>query len=309
MSFYDKMERKIGKYAIPHLPLIMTGLFIAGYIFRYFFESFYPYLVLDPYYIVESHQYWRLISWVFTVPFELSDTLSMLLVPICLYFYYYVGTSLERVWGKFALNLYVFGEIILMDLAVVITYLITKEFNWALIYLPTTRYVLLSMFLAMAVIFKDEVVLFAFVVPMKMKWLAVVDAAFMLYEFIKYPFLYWRVIIITCVVTFCLFWLLNRKRTGRSIQQIRRSRRFKKAIRSGRVAEREPSESSSGSGRGKVITMRPSSKGPIHQCTICGRTEQDNPDLEFRYCSKCAGNHEYCSDHIFTHVHIEESGE
>ncbi len=305
MKFMDKLERKIGKYAIPHLPLIMTGIFIAGYIFRYFFESFYPKLTLDPLYIVEGHEYWRLISWIFTVPFELSDTLSMILAPVCLYFYYFVGSSLERVWGRLALNMYVFSEIILTDLAVVIVYLITKEPNYAFYYLPTTRYMLLSMFLAMAVIFKEEVVLFALVVPMKMKWMAVVDAVFMLYEFIKYPFLYWRVIIITCVVTFGIFWLINRNRTGRSISQIRRSRRFKKAVREGRVSN-EGEESMSRSGHGKVITMRPSGKGPIHRCTICGRTEQDNPDLEFRYCSKCAGNHEYCSDHIFSHVHIEE---
>ena len=308
MKFLDKMERKIGKYAIPRLPLIMTGCFIVGYIFRYFFETVYVYLTLDPAYMVENNQWWRLITWIFTVPFELNDTLSMLLTPICLYFYYYIGTSLERLWGKFAFNLYVFSEIILTDLAVVIVYLITKTPNLAFIYLPTTRYMLLSMFLAMAVVFKDQVVLFAFVVPMKMKWLAVVDAAFMLYEFINYPFLYWRVVIITCCVTFGIFWLIYHNRNGMTHDQKRRARRFKQAVREGRV-DREHSEVMSRSADGKVITMRPSTKGPIHQCTICGRTERDNQDLEFRYCSKCAGNHEYCSDHIFSHVHIKESEE
>ena len=68
MNFFSKMERKIGKYAIPRLPLIMTGIFIAGYIFCFFLEQFYPYLLLDPAMIIENHQYWRLISWVFTIP-------------------------------------------------------------------------------------------------------------------------------------------------------------------------------------------------------------------------------------------------
>ena len=320
MNALDKMERKIGNYAIPRLPLIMTGCFIAGYIFCYFFEDFYAYLLLDPVQVVENHQFWRLITWIFTIPFQLSDTLSMLLTPICLYFYYYVGSSLEGIWGKLMLNFYIFGEILLTDIAVIVTYFVSTDALSRAAYggivaangvvLPvfeSTRYMLLSMFLAMAVIFKEQTVLFALVIPMRMKWMALIDAVFMLYEFIKFPYLYSRVVIIVCCVTFGIFWLINRNRTGRSFAQMRRSWRFKKAVRSGRVGDKEEYTQSSG-GRGKVITMRPAGRGPIHQCTICGRTEQSSPDLEFRYCSKCAGNHEYCSDHIFTHVHIEESG-
>ena len=46
---------------------------------------------------------------------------------------------------------------------------------------------------------------------------------------------------------------------------------------------------------------------PRHKCAICGRTELDSPELEFRYCSKCEGNYEYCSDHLFTHEHVRRS--
>ena len=45
-----------------------------------------------------------------------------------------------------------------------------------------------------------------------------------------------------------------------------------------------------------------------HKCAVCGRTELDAPDLEFRYCSKCAGDHEYCSEHLYTHTHVTEDG-
>ena len=41
-----------------------------------------------------------------------------------------------------------------------------------------------------------------------------------------------------------------------------------------------------------------------HRCAVCGRTELDNPELEFRYCSKCEGNYEYCQDHLYTHKHV-----
>ena len=45
--------------------------------------------------------------------------------------------------------------------------------------------------------------------------------------------------------------------------------------------------------------------GPRHKCCICGRTELTNPELDFRYCSRCNGNYEYCSDHLFTHTHVK----
>ena len=314
----NKYGKTWERFAIPRLPLIMTWIFIAGYIFCYFFETFYPYLLLDPVMIIEHHQYWRLISWVFTVPFPLNDTLSYLLAPIALYFYYFVGTQLENVWGRGMLNLYVFGNILLTDIAVLVTYFIdnnsaSRTFyasvggGFTLPVIDSTRYMLLAMFLALSVIFKDQVMLFALVIPMKMKWMAVIDGVFMLYEFIKFPYLYSRVVIIVCVVTFGIFFLINMKRTGRSMAEIQRSRQFRKAYESGMRRNRtsETHEVVHRSEGGNVITMRPKTKGPIHQCAVCGRTEQDDPDLEFRYCSKCNGNYEYCSDHIFTHVHKE----
>ena len=42
-----------------------------------------------------------------------------------------------------------------------------------------------------------------------------------------------------------------------------------------------------------------------HKCTVCGRTDVTNPELEFRYCSKCKGYYCYCMDHINNHVHIQ----
>ena len=52
---------------------------------------------------------------------------------------------------------------------------------------------------------------------------------------------------------------------------------------------------------------RPGSGITKHKCAVCGRTELDDPTLEFRFCSKCEGNYEYCQDHLFTHQHIRRS--
>jgi len=46
-------------------------------------------------------------------------------------------------------------------------------------------------------------------------------------------------------------------------------------------------------------------KGYLHKCAVCGVTDADRPDMEFRYCSKCNGYYCYCMDHINTHVHVE----
>ena len=46
--------------------------------------------------------------------------------------------------------------------------------------------------------------------------------------------------------------------------------------------------------------------GYLHKCAVCGRTDTDYPNLEFRYCSKCVGNYCYCMDHINNHVHITQ---
>ena len=42
-----------------------------------------------------------------------------------------------------------------------------------------------------------------------------------------------------------------------------------------------------------------------HRCAVCGRTERDDAELEFRFCSKCKGNFEYCMDHLYTHEHVK----
>jgi len=52
--------------------------------------------------------------------------------------------------------------------------------------------------------------------------------------------------------------------------------------------------------------QRQENVGYHHKCAVCGRTDTDYPDLQFRYCSKCVGYHCFCQDHIFSHVHFTE---
>ena len=55
----------------------------------------------------------------------------------------------------------------------------------------------------------------------------------------------------------------------------------------------------------KATKQAQQQKGYIHKCAVCGKTDTDYPNEEFRYCSKCNGYYCYCSEHIHNHVHIQ----
>ena len=81
-------------------------------------------------------------------------------------------------------------------------------------------------------------------------------------------------------ITDALAWRRQRSRHQTSHQTIQ----FKSAVRQQKKKEAE--------------------RGYRHKCAVCGKTDTSHPDLEFRYCSKCEGNYEYCQDHLFTHTHV-----
>ena len=142
----------------------------------------------------------------------------------------------------------------------------------------------MTIFLAFAVCYPDMQVLLYFIVPIKMKWLAAVYAVLILFQMLETG---WagRVAILMSVLNFLVFYLSTRNYRRISPKEIHRRQAFKSQMR-------QPSPRSG-------ITK--------HKCAICGRTEKDDPALEFRFCSKCEGNYEYCQDHLFTHQHIHRS--
>ena len=172
MKFISKLEKKIGKFAIPNLMRVLIACYIVGYVFQTTFPEFLNFLTLEPYYILKG-QVWRLVSWVI-VPeagFNIFFTLIML------YFYYSIGTDLERTWGEFRFNLYIFGGIIFTDIAALILYFVIggdASFAVSMAGLFSTYYINLSLFLAFAMTYPDHQILFMFVVPVKMKWMGLV---------------------------------------------------------------------------------------------------------------------------------------
>ena len=106
----SKFEKKFGKYAIPNLTLVLIMCYVAGYIIQLMGAAggtnLLGFLTLDPYRILHG-QIWRLVTWVF-MPTE-SNLIFLLIMAL---FYYQLGTTLERTWGTFRFNVYIFSGII-----------------------------------------------------------------------------------------------------------------------------------------------------------------------------------------------------
>ncbi len=283
MNFLNKMERKYGRYAIHNLTKYMIGCYAIGYILVYFGQmfggNFFQYLLLSPYHIMHG-QIWRIVSWILIPP----SSSNIIFVLIMLSFYYYLGTALERTWGAFRYNVYILGGMLCTVIGAFILYFISGQ-NEMLSLINgmsfSTYYINLSIFLAFAMNYPDMEVLFMMIIPIKIKYLALLDVAYLLYDLIRGG---WgtRTVIIASLLNFIIYFLMTRNYRRISPQEIHRKQQFKKAVHP---------------------QMTPG--GTRHKCAVCGRTEKDGEHLEFRYCSKCNGNYEYCQDHLSTHQHIK----
>lgn len=225
-------------------------------------------------------QIWRLVTFIFVPE---SGSIFFLLM---LYFYYFIGSSLEREWGAGRFTVYYLSGMLLTILYGFVSYFATGLDRGL-----TAEYINLSMFFAFATLFPDTMVLFFFFIPLKVKWLAVLDAVYFAYEIVRmlaagYGLVsFLPLIAILNYLLFCGGWIFDYFRPARA-QQRKKTVDFKKAA--ARV--------------NRELRDRPYTR----RCEVCGRTDADHPELEFRYCSRCAGYHCFCQDHINNHVHFTE---
>lgn len=280
MRFIDKMERKFGKYAIHGLMKYVIACYIIGYVIAFAAPQLLSVLTLEPFMVFHHGQVWRLISWVLIPP----SRSNIIFVVIMLILYYQLGTVLEQTWGAFRFNLYIFGGVIFTILGALLLYVILG------VNMPvsigasfSTYYINMTIFLAFAVCYPNMRVMLYFLIPIKMKWMALVYGVLIAYEFVTCGSWAGRVAIFASILNFLIFFLATRNLKAYSPKEMRRKQNFKKQ------------------------TRQPRNGGApyIHKCAICGRTELDDPNLQFRFCSKCKGNYEYCQDHLFTHKHVE----
>ncbi len=225
-------------------------------------------------------QVWRIITFVF-IPQS-----SGLFLILFLYFYYFIGSTLEREWGAGRFTIYYLMGMLLTVIYGFVTYFVTNRS-----YLMTANYINLSMFFAFATLFPDNRVLLFYFIPIKIKWLAIVDALYFVYAIFEglgrgqgmMSFLP-----LVAILNYFLFCgdALFRSAAPRSRAQRQSTINFKRAARK--------------------INYEQKTKGYTRKCAVCGRTDTDYPDLEFRYCSRCKGVHCFCQDHINNHIHFTE---
>ena len=276
MNFLNKMERKYGRFAIKNLTLYIILTYVVGFVLTRLAPNALGYFLLEPYFILKG-EVWRIISWILLPPMAFN-----IWSIIMLFFYYSIGRQLERAWGDFRYNVYIFGGILFIIIASFVLYFITGARVPFVMYGEgfSTYYICLSLFFGYAMTCPDQVILLYFIIPMKMKWMALISLAYIIFDLVRGSALT-RTEIIASLVNFFIFFGLTRGFKTMMPRIIKRS------ISRRPMAIRTP--------QGSPIAK---ASGARHKCAVCGKTELDGDDLEFRYCSKCEGDYEYCQDQI-----------
>lgn len=289
-----KLERKFGKYAIPNLMMYVIALYAVGAVFSIVAPGFLSYLELD-FGAVLHGQIWRLVTFIISPP----DT-SLLFLLIVLYMYYMIGSSLEQRWGTFAFNFYfVMGIVFHIVAAAVVYFLFHTSFS------AGTYFLNMSLFFAFVTEFPDTQFLLFFIIPIKGKWLGYINAIYFAVTIVgglvgifipsvAYRLAVWGIYAapdyamaaLVSMLNYFVFYYIYRQAYRPTAAQ----RKMQKQFRAQTVELKKKAQANAGM--------------PRHRCAVCGRTELDDPNLEFRYCSKCEGSYEYCQDHLYTHQHV-----
>lgn len=288
----SKFEKKFGKYALNNLPLMLIMCYGAGYIVQLINADFLMFLTLNPYEILHG-QIWRLFTWILVPPDHFD-----LFTIIMLYFYYTVGNSLEHTWGTYRFNVYIFLGLFLTVLGSFLAFGLGYAFYGEFLAEPesareafgfvsgyfSTYYVNMSIFLAFAATFPRAKVLLMLLIPVEIRWMGIVYGVLLGLQLLSgtgYAFdnIFYRTALIASLLNFLIFWLMSRNKIHMTPRQMKQRQEFKREV-------------------------RVNSKITKHKCAVCGKTDEVE-GVEFRFCSKCNGNYEYCQDHLFTHKHVE----
>ena len=314
MDFLHKWDQKYGKHAIPHLTRYIIMTYIAGYILMLIggingsYTAISSLLTLSPSLILRG-QVWRIFSWLLIPPNTLTSSAYDLLTIIMLFVYYQRGTLLEKMWGDFLYNVYIFTGLIMTIIGAFLLYVCTGHDYGALF---STYYVSLSIFLGFAMTFPEQRMLFMFFIPIKIKYLAIVDIFYLVYSVVqagRYGLWLPVLVMILCSLAGTILFFFGTRKNGVITFKNRVQKNFQQKMQGSPYAGpvRRPGDTPGAQGTkiDRTTFAGPGGRMPVHRCAVCGRTELDDPDLEFRFCSKCNGNYEYCSDHLQNHIHVQ----
>jgi membrane associated rhomboid family serine protease len=294
-SLRKKFERfcfKNRNYGIPNLMLFVLIGIASTYIISTagIAPQLIVYLHFDKNLIMQG-QIWRLFTYVF-LDFQ-SNSLLMILF---MFAYYSISRQLENYWGTLRFNLYYFSSVLLTD--IFCWFVCDSSFVYMANSLNMARYVHMSLFMAFATMNLDSGFLMCFIIPIKGWVLVLVDLGFTIYDILQmrqlfpFPFILYPLMALVNYVLFFGKDVIN-------VIPLTLRARLAKPFRKNKPAPHKPIPFSPAAVHG------PNTKPPFnHKCTVCGRTDVSDPQLEFRYCSRCSGFHCYCEDHISNHTHI-----
>lgn len=259
MNFLNSLERRLGWIAIPGLIRIVVALTALVYLLTFLNPAFVSVLALSPGKILHG-EVWRLVTYIF-IPQSFGapgSALSPIWVLVALWFLLFIGDRLEHAWGAFHLTLYFLVGMIGTTIA---AFIFGAQFSNTML--------ASSLFFAFAHFYPDEVIYVLFVLPMKVKWLAWISAALLLFGFATSPMSY-RMALVVTFANYLIFFGPGIVRDVRNRQQVTgRRQRFEEAA--------QPEDEA------------------LHHCATCGATEQTNPNLEFRVARD---GEEYCLSHL-----------
>ena len=302
---FDRFCFKHRDKGIPNLMLYVALGSALVYLFTMASKNgiLYDVLCFDRALILQG-QIWRLVSY----PLTYSGG-SLLFTAISLLCYYSLGRAIENVWGTFRFNLFYLSGILLMDVFAMALGGITVPdgntlYSFEPIYQNMGYYLNLSLFLSYATLYPSAHFLLFFIIPVKAWIFALLDLALTLYEVfnLSVPLFCFphNLFPLVAIANYLLFF-------GKDVLNVIP---LSWRINTRRLFRRKPKQQkakvvpfpNAGSYEATVATVK---EPYTHRCTVCGRTDVSDPELEFRYCSRCKGYHCYCIEHINNHSHIE----
>ncbi len=283
----DRFCAKHPNFGIPNLMKIIVFGQIAVYLvnmltYVMFAQNFVGYLQFVPALILNG-QVWRLVTWV-VVP----NASSPFMLLLTCYFYYWIAAMLEREWGTARFTLFYLGGMVLSVVLGMALGLGQMNLTHTIASLNLSYYLNRARFRVLAGLDGEMQVLRFLVGPVKMRWLALIDVVLVIVDMVAlFKLGYWMLALVPLAsfINFFIFtWPFWQAKLG-----IVRHKTDPKVIHF-KQAQKQAQET----------------KGYHHKCAVCGITDADDPDMEFRYCSKCDGYYCYCANHINNHVHIHK---
>jgi hypothetical protein len=262
MTLLDKLERRFGRYAVPNLTisLIMGQILAFGLIMMGQLDP--ARIALNPAAIFQG-EVWRIVTFLFAPP-----RAHPIFLAFAWYIFFLMGSSLEHNWGNFRYNVYL---LIAWGATVAVAFFVPQA-------VVTNSFIAGSVFLAFAFLNPNFEIALFLILPVKMKWLALV-----MWIFYGFALLFgsWptRLAVLASISNFVIFF-------GKDIVDLIRTRQRRMAFEAKRAEE---------------------ATQPFHRCHTCGRTDRSDPDLEFRYCSQCEGDYCYCEEHLRNHEHVRKA--